>query len=173
MGSGIAQWLQRQTGDREVPGSSLRRSGGRIFFSILTFCADSYFGICSISVLPQSHVKDPGHSAKSASGSLPLSKHTPYVCDFAWSDIVHGCMVYTERAETAAVSCGTSHSSAVSTPLMWIFKNALCKATHSQCRVTFEHSESARERRTALYKSDQQQQQHGGFSTEIRVSTES
>ena len=29
----------------------------------------------------------------------------------------HGCMVYTERAETAAVSCGTSHASAVSTPL--------------------------------------------------------
>ena len=28
----------------------------------------------------------------------------------------HGCMVYTERGETAAVSCGTSHASAVSTP---------------------------------------------------------
>ena len=27
------------------------------------------------------------------------------------------CMVYTERAEMAAVSCGTSHASAVSTPL--------------------------------------------------------
>ena len=27
--------------------------------------------------------------------------------------MVHGCMVYTERAETAAVSCGTSHVSAV------------------------------------------------------------
>ena len=31
-------------------------------------------------------------------------------------------MVYTERAETAAVSCGISHVSAVSTPLRWIFK---------------------------------------------------
>ena len=30
--------------------------------------------------------------------------------------MVHGCMVYTERAEMAAVSCGTSHASAVSTP---------------------------------------------------------
>ena len=28
--------------------------------------------------------------------------------------MVHGCMVYTERAETAAVSCGTTHVSAVS-----------------------------------------------------------
>jgi len=29
--------------------------------------------------------------------------------------MVHGCMVYTERAKVAAVSCGTSHASAVST----------------------------------------------------------
>ena len=41
------------------------------------------------------------------------------------SDMVHGCMVYTERAKMAAVSCGTSHVSVVSTPLHWIFKNAL------------------------------------------------
>ena len=53
------------------------------------------------------------------------NRHTLYVCSFAWSDMVHGCMVYTERAETAAVSCGTSHASAVSTHLRWIFKNAL------------------------------------------------
>ena len=31
-----------------------------------TFCADSYFGIRSTPVLLQQHVKDPGHSAKSA-----------------------------------------------------------------------------------------------------------
>ena len=29
-----------------------------------TFCADSYFGIRSTPVLPQKHVKNPGHSAK-------------------------------------------------------------------------------------------------------------
>ena len=33
--------------------------------------------------------------------------------------------MYTERAETASVSCGTSHVFAVSTPLRWIFKNEL------------------------------------------------
>ena len=49
--------------------------------------------------------------------------HNPYVCGFARSDMMHGCMVYRERAETAAVSCGTSHASAVSTPLQWVFKN--------------------------------------------------
>ena len=33
-------------------------------------------------------------------------------CSDVW--LVRGCMVYTERAEAAAVSCGTSHVSAVS-----------------------------------------------------------
>ena len=37
------------------------------------------------------------------------------IYDFAGSDMVPGCIVYTERAEMAAVSCGTSHASAVST----------------------------------------------------------
>ena len=48
---------------------------------------------------------------------VQLNTHTPDVCGFARSDMVHGCMVYTERAELAAVSCGTSQASAVSTPL--------------------------------------------------------
>ena len=47
------------------------------------FCADSYFGIRSTPVLPQQHVKDPGHSAKSAGGRLQLNTHTPYVYGFA------------------------------------------------------------------------------------------
>ena len=35
--------------------------------------------------------------AKSAGGRLQLSTHTPYdVSGFAWNDMVHGCMVYTE-----------------------------------------------------------------------------
>ena len=68
--------------------------------------------------------------------------------------MVHGCMVYTERAEMAAVSCGISHASAVSTPFRWIFKKEKKKkkekekekrkkkkAIHS-CRITCERSES-------------------------------
>ena len=85
-----------------------------------------YFSIRSTPVLPQQQVKDPGHSAKSAGDSLQLNTHAPDICGFAWNGMVTGCMVYTERAEMAAVSCGTSHASAVSTPLRWIFKkNAL------------------------------------------------
>ena len=46
-------------------------------------CADSDFGIRSTPVLPQKHVKDPGHSARSARGRLQLNTHTPCVCGFA------------------------------------------------------------------------------------------
>ena len=35
--AGIAQWLERRTHDRKVPGSSPGRSGGRIFFSRVNF----------------------------------------------------------------------------------------------------------------------------------------
>ena len=64
-------------------------------------------------------------------------------------------MVYTERAETAAVSRGTSHVSAKYTILVDI-QNRTIKTSHSR-RITCERSESARKRRTALYKSDQYQ----------------
>ena len=57
-----------------------------------------YFGIRSTPMLSLSHVKDPGHSAKSAGGRLWLNMHTPYVHGFARSDMEHGCMVYTELA---------------------------------------------------------------------------
>ena len=84
-----------------------------------------------------------------------ISMHLMYTCGFAWSDMVHGCKVYTKCAETAAVSCGTSHASAVSTPLWWILKMLYEKAIHS-CRIPCERNESARVQRIALYKSDQQ-----------------
>ena len=53
--------------------------------------------------------------------------------------MVHGCMVYTERAEMAAVSCGTSHASAVTTPLRWIFKKIKIKTRYKKL---FTHVES-------------------------------
>ena len=85
--------------------------------------------------------------------------------------MVHGCMVYTERAKMAAVSCGTSHASAVSTPLRWIFKNALEKTSHS-CRITCERNESARERSIALFYINQQSdQQHQQSVVVVHVST--
>ena len=72
--------------------------------------------------------------------------------------MVHGCMMYTECDKTAA----DGNSFVWHQPCQrrkyttrWIFKNAHSKASHS-CRITCKRSESARERRTALYKSDQQ-----------------
>ena len=47
----------------------------------LTFCADFYSVHSVRSVpphVPQWHVKDPGHSAKSACGRLQLNTHTPW-----------------------------------------------------------------------------------------------
>ena len=41
-----------------------------------TLCADSYSVSVPTPVLPQWHVKDPGHSAKSAGGRLHLNTHT-------------------------------------------------------------------------------------------------
>ena len=69
----------------------IKRSGVRILGGAAgefsspesTFCTDSYFGIRSTSVLPQEHVKDPGHAARSAGGRLQLNAHTPYVFGFA------------------------------------------------------------------------------------------
>ena len=65
--------------------------------------------------------------------------HVKYVAlhEMTWC---HGCMVYTERAETAAVSYGTIYDSA----LVNIQKRAI-KSSHS-CRITCELSESAGER---------------------------
>ena len=80
--AGIAQWFQRRTRDRKVPGSSPSRSGWRIFLLQGQLCVLTYFGICSTLVLLQYHVKDPDHSAKSAGGRLQLNAHIPYLCGF-------------------------------------------------------------------------------------------
>ena len=65
---------ERRIRDRKVAGSSPGRSGGRFFFFPMSiFCADSYFDIRYTPVLPQKHVKDPGHSAKCAGSMLQLN----------------------------------------------------------------------------------------------------
>ena len=120
--SGDGSVVRRRTRDWKVAGSNPCRSGGRIFFSRSTFCADSY----------------PFHPRVTAAGSKRsrsfcrkcrwqvTDKHAYTLrmyCGFAWSDMVHGCTVNPECPETAAVSCGTSHVSVVSsTQLGWIFK---------------------------------------------------
>ena len=77
LGAGIACWLKRRTRDRKVSSSKPGRSGGRIFFSRVNFVCRLLFGVRSTPVSPQWHVKDPGHSARSAGGRLHLNMHTP------------------------------------------------------------------------------------------------
>ena len=57
-------------------------AAGEFSSSESSFCTNSYFGIRPTPVLPQQHVKDPGHSAKSAGGRLQLNTHTAYLCGF-------------------------------------------------------------------------------------------
>ena len=73
----IACWLERQTHDQKVASSNPGRSGGRIFFSRVNFVCWLLFDVRSTPVLPQWHIKDPGHSAKSGGGRLHLNMHTP------------------------------------------------------------------------------------------------
>ena len=94
-----------------------------------TFCADSYFCICSTPMLLQQHTKDPSHYAKSASGRLQLNMHAPYLCGFEQSDTVNWCMVVwcTQNMHwDTAVSHGTSHVSTVTTSVD--IRNVLCKS---------------------------------------------
>ena len=77
LGSGVACWLECQTHDRQVASSNHSWSGGRIFSSRVNFVCRLLFGVGSTPVLPQWHVKDSSHSAKSAGGRLHLNKHTP------------------------------------------------------------------------------------------------
>ena len=136
-GAGIAQrLLERRISDWKVADSSPGRSGGRLFLSRVNFLCWLFFRYPfhpRVTAVTRNNCL----SAKSAGGRLQLNMHTPWVCSFAWSDMVHGCIVYTERTETAAVSCGTSHVSAVSTPLRWILKTRYEHlVTHAEPHVT-------------------------------------
>ena len=69
--------VERGIRDRKVASSSPGRGGGRNFFSSVNFVCRLFFGVRSTPVLPQWHVKDPGHSAKSAGGMIHINTHTP------------------------------------------------------------------------------------------------
>ena len=77
LGSRDKLLVKPRTRDRMVESSNPGRSGGIIFFSRVNFVCWLLFGVRSTSMLRQWHVKDPGHSAKSAGGKLHLHTHTP------------------------------------------------------------------------------------------------
>ena len=62
-------------------------------------------------------------------------------------------MVYTERAETAAVSRGTSHVSVVSIPLRWILKIAL-KTNKQTVSLSVDIENRAKNKQTVSHSVD-------------------
>ena len=76
--AGTACWLEHRTRDRKFVSSNPGRIGGGNFLLQGQLCVLTLIR-CSFHprVLPQWHVKDPGHSAKSAGGRLHLNMHTP------------------------------------------------------------------------------------------------
>ena len=97
-----------------------------------TFCADSYFGIRSTPRVTAVARKRSWSFCQKCRWQV-TAKHAytlrMWLC-MKW----HGAWLYDVHrtcAETAAVSCGISHASAVSTPLRWIFKKCAIKlVTH-------------------------------------------
>ena len=127
-GAGIAQWLERRTRDWKVAGSNPCRSGGSIFFSRVDFLCWLLFRYPFYPRVTAVARKRPRSFCQKCRWQV-TAKHAytlhMWLC-MKWH--VHGCMVYTERAEVAAVSCGTSHVSAASTPLQWILKKRAIKS---------------------------------------------
>ena len=124
-GVGIAQWLERRTCHGKVVGSNPCRSGGRIFFSRVNFlCWLLFWYPFHPRVTAVAHKRSRSCCQKSRWQVTAKHAYTlrMWLC-MKW----HGAWLYGVHrtcAETAAVSCGTSHASAC-TPLWWIFKNVL------------------------------------------------
>ena len=129
LGSGIAQWLERRTRDRKVAGSNPCWSGGRIFFSRVNFLCWLLFRYPFHPRVTAVARKRPRSFCQKRRWQV-TAKHAytlrMWLC-MKW----HGAWLYGVRRtrrdwlSLAADSCGTSHASTVSTPLRWIFKNAL------------------------------------------------
>ena len=144
-GAGIAQWSERRTRDRKVPGSSPGRSGGRILFSSVNFVCCLLF-------------RYPFHPM--SGGRLQLNTHAPYLCGFEWSDPVNWCMVEwctQNLRRDGSMSRGTSHATTTEryqyTTTVDI-NNTRYKRIQSliQNHMRYVRSESAREQIIELYK---------------------
>ena len=126
---GGAQWLERRTRDRKVAGVNPCWGGGRIFFSRVNFLCWLLFRYPFHPRVTAAARKRPRSSCQKRRWQV-ATKHAytlhMWLC-MKW----HGEWLYgvhrtcRDWLSLAADSCGTSHASAVSTPLRWIFKNTL------------------------------------------------
>ena len=121
--AGIAQWLECRTCDWKVAGSNPHWSGGRIFFSRVDFLCWLLFWYPFHPCVTTVACKRSRSFCQKCRWQV-TAKHA-YILRMWLCLKWHGAWLYGVHrtcAETAAVSCGTSHASAVSTPLRWIFK---------------------------------------------------
>ena len=140
-GAGVAQWLEHQTCDRKVAGSNPCWSGGRIFFSRVNFLCWLLFRYLFYPRVTAVARKRPQSFCQMHRWQV-TAKHAytlrMWLC-MKW----HGAWLYGVHrtcAETAAVSCGTSRASAVSTPLGWILKTKHT-TTKTRYKKLFNHVE--------------------------------
>ena len=123
-GAGIAQWLECWTCDWKVAGSNPCRSSRRIFFSRVDFLCWLLFQYpFHPRVTAVAHKRSRSFCQKCRWQVTAKHAYTlhMWLC-MKW----HGAWLYGVHrtcAETAAVSCGTSRASTVSTPLRCILKN--------------------------------------------------
>ena len=85
-----------------------------MFFSRINFVCRLLFDVCFTPVLLHWHVKDPGHSAKSAGGMLHLNTHTP-LTQGSWSGLTmplsrHCVGTYLELSSHATCQGTFGHS---------------------------------------------------------------
>ena len=99
--AGVAQWLERRTLDRKVPGSSPGRSGGRIFFSRVNFLCWPllrYPFNPRVTAVARKRLRSFCQKCR----CQVTAKHTYTLPLWLWMKwhckLVHGWMVYTELA---------------------------------------------------------------------------
>ena len=122
-GTGIAQWLERRTRFWKVEGSNPCRSGGKVgkvlFSRVSSLCWLIFRYPFHPRVIAVAHKRPRSFCQKCRWQVTAKHAYTlrMWLC-IKW----HGACLYGVHrtcAETAAVLCGTSHASAISTPHRW------------------------------------------------------
>ena len=137
-GAWIAQWLEQQTHDQKVAGLNPCWSSRRIFFSRVNFlCWLLFWYLFHPRVTAVAH-KRPWSFCQKRRWQV-TAKHA-YTLHMWLCMMWHGAWLYGVHRthQNGSSSCDTSHASAVSTPLRWIFKNK------NKCTIKklFTHVES-------------------------------
>ena len=126
-GEGLAQWLERWTRDRKVPGSSPGRSGGRIFFSRVSFlCWLLFWYLFRPRVTAVARNRSRSFCQKCR--WQVTTKHTYTLPMWLWMKwhckLVHGWVVYTElaprRQQFHVAPVMQQPKRAISTPFPWV-----------------------------------------------------